>query len=297
MLTLNELKQKYGSISIHLATKDRAGELAVCLQALRMQTYDLWDLIICDDGSSTQTFEHQIVFKLLDRIRFGKHKIKTLKNEMSMGVCRTRQILINNDKYNNLLTLRLDDDCIPEKDYIEKLVRGIDMGYDLMTGVVPLVQTPEIKRQTKFIKPIVDEMKIDNNGKIILYKDDCGNSYAEDEILPLHHFRSCALYKKEITDNGVMYPMGINWFREESFFSIQAILKGYLLGCHTNAVAYHYQNSTGGCRPLYQQNIVALDQQNWEMWLKRQYLKYKEKHGTNFIDDYNKKLKEKGLLK
>ena len=49
------------------------------------------------------------------------------------------------------LILRLDDDNILEKDYIERLVNCLNQGFDIASGIVPPCGIGQIKRETKFL--------------------------------------------------------------------------------------------------------------------------------------------------
>jgi len=87
-----------------------------------------------------------------------------------------------------------------EPDYFEKLIKVIDEGYDIASGVTPLIGTPEWKRETKFVEPIINRHEFDNEGNLIKMNDDCGYTYLEEVILPTHQFRSCALFKREVVE-------------------------------------------------------------------------------------------------
>ncbi|MEK6878537.1 MAG: glycosyltransferase family A protein, partial [Nanoarchaeota archaeon] len=152
---VNDLERKWGRISVHLTSKDRHSEVALCLQSLRANTYKLWDIIILDDASGTPLGTHHPTISLVNRLKFENHKVKFLRNEISNGVCSARNKLIAEDDFSNPLTLRVDDDCIYEPDYIERLVRVLEKGYHLATGIVPVTSQPEFVRENKFISNII----------------------------------------------------------------------------------------------------------------------------------------------
>lgn len=261
-------------ISVHVATKDRHSEIALLLDSLRKQTYQNWDLVLLDDGSGTPLFAHHPSVCLFNRLRLEGHYIKLLRNNSSYGVCSARQRLIDNDDFGNTLTLRLDDDIILEKDYIERLVNVINKGYDMASGVVPHMNHPLIKRDTKFVKPIINKLEFDDQGNITAFGDDCGYAYLESEILPAHHFRTNLLYKSEINKK-VSYekclsPVG---FREETFFGLRAYWEGYTMAVDTGAITFHFQTPSGGCRHANYAQLVHDDDIIFRMWFKMQFLK------------------------
>ncbi|MEK6878491.1 MAG: glycosyltransferase, partial [Nanoarchaeota archaeon] len=206
-------------ISIHITSRDRLTEILLLLQSLRTQTYQEFDIFILDDASGTP---YQIDHKfncLIVLLKQEGHYIKVIRNNQSNGVCYARNLLITNDTLNNPLTFRCDDDVILERDYIEKLLKVIDNGYDIATGVVPTILAPVFERETKFVMPVISRIGFNKDGEMDYIGDDLGFQYLEEVILPSHHFRTNALYKSEINKK-ISYEKGLSpvGFREESFF-------------------------------------------------------------------------------
>ncbi len=275
-------------ISIHICSKDRHSELFGCLLSLRNQTIKNWDLMLLDE-SQTPIPQCYFLASLLNRLKLEGHRIKLISNAISKGVCNARQQLIDNDSYGNYFTLRLDDDCILTTNYIEKLLEVIDKGFDMASGVIPLLARPELKRENRFVRPIINRIDVDKEGDITKYADDCGFDFLEDEIIPASNFRTNLLYKSEI-NNKVKYEIGklsFVSFREEAFFSLKTILQGYKLAVRTGAKCYHLFTASGGCRSnpqLYAQNVKQDDEQ-FRIWLKN----IIKKEG-NFLEKYYKKV-------
>ena len=136
-------------VTVHIATKDRHSECALLLQSLRTQTYQKFDILIVDDASGSPVSNCGFIMSLVNRIKFEGHKVRIIRNEMSYGVCFARNMCIDQDTFKNYFTCRLDDDCIIEQDYLERLIYVIHCGYDLASGVIPLVMTPLFKIQIK----------------------------------------------------------------------------------------------------------------------------------------------------
>ncbi len=272
--------------TIHICNRDRWTELGFVLQSLRDQTYQDWDLIILDDASGSPILQSHFLIALLNRIKLENHKVKVIRNNQSFGCCYARNKCIEDDDFGNPLTCRLDDDIIMMPDYLERLINVINLGYDMASGVIPLISIPEIKRDTKFIKPIINEHKLDDKGNIIQQKDDCGYCYLQDEIIPTHQFRTNALYKSEIHKK-VKYPNNLTTvaFREEGFFSFGAIINGYKLAVDTGAVCYHLQTPSGGNRRPDYAECVKIDEETWRKWVKKMFIK----HG-DFLSKYNKEV-------
>lgn len=261
-------------ITIHVTTRDRHSETALLLEALRGQTCQDWDLLLLDDASGTPVSSCYFLMSLVQRLQLEGHFVKIFRQEFSRGVCHARNKLIEMDKTNNPLICRLDDDCIPAADYLEKLrVLLEEMDYDLASGVIPLLAQPEWKRQTKFVLPIINAHELDENGNLIRNADDCGYCYEQEVIVPTHQFRTNAMFKRSLIDAGVRYPDFLTkvGFREEGFFSFEAILRGFKLGVHTGAVAHHLVCPTGGCRSNTYAQDVALDDATFRAWIKARF--------------------------
>ena len=262
-------------ITIHIANRDRWTELGLLLQSLRSQTYQNFDIIVLDDASGGPITQSQFLIALFNRIKLEGHKLKIIRNDVSYGCCYARNKCIDEDNFGNPLTCRLDDDCILEPDYLKRLVKVIEQGYDMATGVIPLLTHPEIKREIKFVKPIINEHKFDSEGNLILQKDELGYCYIEDEIIPTHQFRTNCLYKSEINKK-VKYPDNLTSvaFREEGFFSFGAIIEGYKIGIDTGAVAYHLATPSGGNRRADYAECVKIDNETFLKWCKKMFIKY-----------------------
>jgi len=263
-------------ITIEVATRDRHSEIGLLLQSLRTQTYQAWDIIILDDASGMRVDQSGFLMGLINRLKLENHKVKLLRNDFSNGVCAARNKLIVSDTYNNELVCRLDDDIILEPDYLERLVNVINQGYDMASGVTPLMSYPEIKRDNKFIGDIINKHKLNDKGELIEAKDECGYYYLSEGIYTTHQFRSNCLYKKSITDKGVRYPKILTHtgFREELFFSFQSIVLGHTIGVDVQAIVYHFQTPSGGTKQGDYQANVQLDQETTNKWIKKMYNKH-----------------------
>jgi glycosyltransferase involved in cell wall biosynthesis len=275
-----------GRISIHIPSKNRPVELALCIQSLRTQTYQNWDLLILDDGSDGGYENVYYLMYLFNRLKLEGHLVKMLRVQFSLGMSNSRQYLIENDDFENEFVAEIDDDVILEEKYFEKLIEVINKGYDMASGVTPPIMQPELVRKNSFVHPIINRIDLDETGKIINYQDDCGMAYEDSEILPADQFRSCRLWKSEITQKCSyqknLSPVG---FREDAFFCMKAILNGYKIGVHTHAYAYHLMCPSGGCRNINYPLCVQLDHESFEKFIINN---FKEK--GDFLKEYHERV-------
>lgn len=271
-------------------TKDRPSEIALLLQSLRTQTHQDWDLFIYDDRSGAPLVSHHFINCVVNLLRQENHRVFIFREEQTRhGVTKLRQMLVDKimDLGDGEAILRLDDDNILESDYIEKLVETLDAGYDIASGLVPVAFQPTPRRQTKFVKPFIADIKLKEDGTIEHFGDECGYKYMEHEIIPSPHFRSMALIRKSVHEK-VKYESNIGFcsFREEEFFSFRALVEGFKIGVHTGAIAYHLLTPSGGERtPEFKGNL------DYNHGLLNQFTKELFKQHGDFISKYKEKFK------
>lgn len=266
-------------IDLAICTRDRVTELTLLLESLRHQT-EGFDIFILDDASGTPLMNFHFFVKTVNQLKIEGHKVVVLRNEISQGVCAARQKLndyiIKHSK--NEYVCRLDDDVILEETYLSRLLFVIRAGYDVASGVTPVFGQPEMKREIKFVSPIINKHSFDSEGNLIEQRDDCGFSYLEEEtslILPTHQFRSCALFKREVVEK-IKYEENLSFvgFREEGFYSFRCLIEGFKIGVDVQAKAWHLVAPSGGTRSGEYAKNVQLDDETFRKWCKR---KFKEK--------------------
>ena len=260
-------------ICIQVTNKNRWGELGCLLTGLLNQTYNAWDIVILDEND-TSLDQCEFIQKLLNLIRLKNHGVQVIKNTLKIGVCNARNKLLEESNYNNIdYVARIDDDVIPEPDYLEKLVEVIELGYDIASGVTPLAFTPSPIRKTEwFDSPIINRKDINEKGEITYYGDDCGVLYDKEVIIEAHEFRSSCLMKLEVAKK-IRYPTNLSpvGFREEFFFSFKAMKEGYKIGVNTSAIIWHLQTSSGGCRHPNYAELVKSDNEYFYKWVRENY--------------------------
>ena len=103
------------SITIVIPTRDRKDQLLRCLDSLRRQTHRGFEVIVVNDGSSDETasalasyFDHDLPFEF-----------KTIHHSQPRGANPSRNEAIG--KSNGTLIGFLDDDCIADNNWLERL--------------------------------------------------------------------------------------------------------------------------------------------------------------------------------
>jgi GT2 family glycosyltransferase len=252
-------------IEVNICSRDRVTEASLLLQSLRTQTYQQFNVHVLDDASGTPMTNYHFFNCLCNRLRFEGHRVNLIRNPVSRGVARARQQLVEHtlEHSKGKYICRLDDDVVLQPDFLERMMRVIKQGYDLASGVTPLMNGPLVEREVKYVEPIVNRVVLDEDGRFLFNGDDCGYSYLTDGILPAHHFRSNALIKREVHEK-IKYECNLasHSFREETFFSLRALLAGFKIGVDLNAVVYHFVTPSGGER-----SHNAADSKNNQMML------------------------------
>lgn len=244
--------------------KDRPTELTLLLQSLRTQNYQDFDIFILDDCSGTPLINYHFFNCVTTRLQVEGHRVFMKGTEFTHGVSRARQVIVDwalERDYDYFL--RVDDDVVLEPDYIERLVKVLEAGYDIASGVTIAMQHPSIKRNPKYLKGIVNRVMLDNDGNYIFNGDDCGIEYTKSVTLPAHHFRSCALIKRKVHEVVKYYPtvLSNHGFREEQIFSYKAKMSNFTIGVDTGAKNYHQLTPSGGERPTT--NLTGFNQEQF----------------------------------
>ncbi len=112
------MKIKVTNASIVVATYNNKKTIGKVLSAMLSQKFNgKYEIIVVNDGSTDGTKE------FLDSFKKGKSILKVIHQE-NTGVCKARNNGIKKAKYE--IIVNMDHDCIPEKDWLQKLVDGFD---------------------------------------------------------------------------------------------------------------------------------------------------------------------------
>lgn len=106
-------------VSVIMGIYNCADTLSEAIKCILDQTYEHWELIMCDDGSTDNTYEIALKFARLYPL-----KIKLLKNEVNLGLNATLNKCLNiaNGKY----IARMDGDDLCDKKRFEKEVEFLE---------------------------------------------------------------------------------------------------------------------------------------------------------------------------
>lgn len=250
-------------IAVLINVRDRPTELSMNLLSLYNQTYKDFDIYILDDMSGAQLTDYHFYNCIINLLKCNGFKVYVHRTEFPHGVSKARQKIVDlalKKKYKYLC--RIDDDVVLEPDFLERLIKVIESGYDLASGVTPPMVQPTFIRDPKNIGEVIGRVVLDDEGNYLFNGDDCGMLYTDSVILPAHHFRSSALYKSEIHKKVNYLPTKLSkhGFREEQIFSYKCLMAGFKIGVDTGAIAWHQMTPSGGERFPEQVELVQFNE-------------------------------------
>ena len=250
--------------AVLICVRDRPTEIAMLLCSLYTQTYKDFDIYILNDQSGTPLTTYHFFNCIINLLKMKDFKVYLINTEFPHGVSKARQRIVDEAlKKDYKYLARVDDDVYLEQDFLERLIKVIESGYDLASGVTPPMHVPSFVRNPKYVGQVINRVVLDNEGNCILNNDDCGMCYTDIVILPAHHFRSSALYKSEIHKKVNYLPTKLSkhGFREEQIFSYKCLLEGYKIGVDTGAIAWHQMTPSGGERWPEHNQLVLFNEQ------------------------------------
>lgn len=96
-------------ISILMGIYNCAGTLIQAVSAIQNQTYPNWELILCDDGSSDNTFE------IAQSLASEEPRIVLLRNSKNLGLNQTLNNCLSVATGEYIARMDGDDDCAPDR--------------------------------------------------------------------------------------------------------------------------------------------------------------------------------------
>ena len=118
-------------VSVIIATRNRREMLDRCLEALSRQTYEQFEVIVVDDGSSDGTTDSVVAFATAH----PDGRWRWLRNDRGAGANRSRNRGLRESRGGYIAFL--DDDCIAEPEWLERLMAGfVSENVAAVTGAV-----------------------------------------------------------------------------------------------------------------------------------------------------------------
>jgi glycosyltransferase involved in cell wall biosynthesis len=223
-------------VSVILPTYNRAEIIKKCIDSVLLQSYDNWELIICDDCSTddTENVCRQYSAKMPN--------IRYIKSSVRNGLPKNRNIGLKRAK--GKLIFFIEDDLALERECLEVLVTTYDglKANESVGGIAPrlIERCGEVYpgKEPFIFNKLTGE--VTNNYMV------CSEHISE--VVTLH---ACSMYPKTLLEvvGGYEEEAYIgNFLREETDLNFRIKKLGYKFYFQPNAVAQHNRIESGGCR-------------------------------------------------
>ncbi|MCV6637505.1 glycosyltransferase family 2 protein [Candidatus Albibeggiatoa sp. nov. NOAA] len=114
-------------VSIILSTYNRPDALTLILQALSVQTYPHFEVVVADDGSGIDTKE--LIYELRSQMSYELHHLWQEDKGFRLAMARNKAVAKASGDY----LIFLDGDCVPRPHFIERHCQLAESGY-FVTG-------------------------------------------------------------------------------------------------------------------------------------------------------------------
>lgn len=144
-------------VTIMMPCYNTVAYIKEAIESVQNQTYDDWELLIQDDGSTDGSYE------LANALAQADDRILVGRNETNKGINRTRQILAN--LATGDFIGHLDSDDMLERWAVEEIVKAFDAQPDTMLIYSDIVQV-SVKNEVEYYSasPTYDSARLHQHG-------------------------------------------------------------------------------------------------------------------------------------
>lgn len=118
-------------VSVLMGIYNCAETLPQAVTAIQNQTYSNWELILCDDGSSDDTYE------VAQRLAVADNRLILLRNAHNLGLNQTLNNCLAAATGDYIARMDGDDDCLPER--FEKQVSLLETHPEFQITSSPMI--------------------------------------------------------------------------------------------------------------------------------------------------------------
>jgi glycosyltransferase involved in cell wall biosynthesis len=110
-------------ISIIMGVRNGGNRFVEAVKSIENQTYTDWEFVICDDGSTDDTYERLLQYA------FGKSRFKIIRNKTNLGLAATLNHCL--EHCNGEYIARMDDDDFSYPDRFKKQVEYLELHQEI----------------------------------------------------------------------------------------------------------------------------------------------------------------------
>jgi len=269
-----EMKKTEDTVLISIATKNRPDHLVALLTSIYNQTYRNYDVYVIDNSDDERIIQSGAFLKQMTLFQSSGRNFSIYKNPEPKNAPDTHQQIFEVAKQKNIkYVLKIDDDCILEKDVLEKLMFTISS--DDKIGAVSCSILEPNRPLPHYLMPInsspqkVDDLGTQNRQWF------WNTEFPKEEV---EHLYSSFIYRTKAMEEVGGFPKDLSKvaFREETLTTYPMFLKGWKLILDASAVIWHMKANYGGCRDHYIEELYKSDDEKFKERLK----KLKEEHNA-----------------
>lgn len=239
-------------ITVGIPWKDRGIEISILMIGLMYQTYQNFDIIIINDCTS-DLLSNSTIQGIINVLKDQGHEVTIIPGPRK-GPQYGGQLILENAKTEFIL--RIDDDIVPEPDFIEELVNVITSDSNI-GAVGPIYLNPQKSARDQVLDSNMSLETIKEIGKVRWQGNELfltgwnqASMHPTKTPVETEHLNSGFMYKRDagLKIGGYFLDLSIVGHREESDFSYRIFREGYKLFVVPTAIAYHYHPMFGGIR-------------------------------------------------
>ena len=200
-------------VSVYIPCYNVEGYLARSIEGVLRQTHPAEEILIVDDGSRDRTVEVA-----------GRYAVRTLRHERNRGLAAARNTAFRSAR--NDLVAALDADCVPEPDWLEKLVAHLGDATVAAAGgrLLETVQSSVADRWRKAHMP-------QEWGEVLV-------------LNPRFMFGSNVVLRKSVVEEVSWYDESLRTNGEDVDLSARIRARGYSFVYDPQAVVKHLRHDT-----------------------------------------------------
>lgn len=234
-------------IAVAIPTKNRPNYLAILLTSLLDQTYTNF-MIVINDQSDTPVERDDAVSSLLAVAKRAGQEIKIIHTE---GGWKRHQQAMEAVPAQIEFIIRIDDDMLPDKHFIESILKPFrffpDRNLAAVGGCIPYRGSKKTNLDYKLAERSYTSVLDDLVWKLQGY-----HYYNDPEVIEVYSLAGGAICyrRRAVEDAGGWAVEGYSdiAYREESDLCARLVEKNYALMVTTEAVAWHLFALGGGAR-------------------------------------------------
>lgn len=202
-------------VSVYIPYYNASETIKRVVDAVKNQSLRAAEILIVDDGSD---------IKAKDVLK--PDNLNIIQHHRNLGLAQARNTALKN--LNNNLVAALDADCVPDRDWLQRLYAALNNGSSL--GIAGAGG----KLMEKYRRTPADKWRC------MFMKQDWG----KDRSFPTYLYGNNTLYKKKFLEEAGLYNVSCRTNYEDVDISLKLKKKGFSFVYEPGAIVKHYKKDT-----------------------------------------------------